>query len=247
MAFAVISGTKFQTAATATSPAIDTTGASTLIVVLSERTPSSGVISDSKGNTWSQLTVYSDDPNDHACSIWWSNATSVGTNHTFTATGTDMACTVSIAAFSGGATSPFDLQNGNNAGTGSTVQPGSITPTQDSELVIAGFVHDRAALPTIGGGFTMYQQLGFGAQYGGGLAYLIQTTATAANPTITFDGTTTSVAVIASFKIPPAPISPDKLAWRPEFPDILLDTSIESVASGFIPRSPSNPSDPTPT
>lgn len=34
--------------------------------------------------------------------------------------------------------------------------------------------------------------------------------------------------------------------WHPSMPDILLDTTIEMVDSGFTPNAPANPTDPTP-
>ncbi len=45
----------------------------------------------------------------------------------------------------------------------------------------------------------------------------------------------------------PGPTTPvTQMGWRGSFPDLLLDTSVEMVESGFTPRSPQDPFDPTP-
>ena len=49
-----------------------------------------------------------------------------------------------------------------------------------------------------------------------------------------------------AMKAPRLVLTADKFGWRGEYPDLLLDTSFESVDSGFIPRSPQDPFDPTP-
>jgi hypothetical protein len=60
------------------------------------------------------------------------------------------------------------------------------------------------------------------------------------------NGSATFHHIMASFR-PFVVVPTDQFQWRPQMPDILLDTSVECVASGFTPRSPTNPVDPTPT
>lgn len=63
----------------------------------------------------------------------------------------------------------------------------------------------------------------------------------AAHPPVWYPSSSAHIA-----HMPPV-IPVDQLQWRPVMPDLLLDTSVECVASGFTPRSPTNPTDPTPT
>jgi hypothetical protein len=83
------------------------------------------------------------------------------------------------------------------------IQPGSVTPTQNNELVVTGIGTSIATgTPTVNGGFTVENTVPLlGGQYfGGGLADLVQTAATPANPLWTWSGTGNLVAVIMTFK-----------------------------------------------
>jgi hypothetical protein len=135
--------------------------------------------------------------------------TSVGTNHTASvaadATPDDPAASIFFAAFSGvKQTSPFDQINGSN-GFASTLQPGSITPTENNELVVALLGINSSGTPmSINSGFTETNtEINFGAgdHYGGCMAYIIQTTAAAVNPTWTRTNTNGMAVMQCSFKV----------------------------------------------
>ena len=129
----------------------------------------------------------------------------MGTGHTFSNTGASNFCSIFVASFSGAATtSPFDQQNGATATGVSTISTGSVTPTNNNELVITQLGFNSAGLPTsIDNGFTKTNDVEFGAanNYGGSMAYKIQTTATAVNPSWTRTGTLAQTAVIATFNV----------------------------------------------
>ncbi len=213
MAIAVVSSVLLPRGVTgATSSSIDTTGATLLVMGLAgfQIVANSYTISDSKGNTWTPLTAKDTGAAHEArTQLFYVANPTVGTGHTF-----DWAyagygnATAAVIAFSDCLTvSPFDQQNGFGTNSEvSTVQPGSITPTEDNEVVVVmgGFPNDmNSGSGSINGGFTIAHQREFGGSncVGGLMAYLIQTTAAAANPTITAPtGTDPMSAVIASFK-----------------------------------------------
>lgn len=184
-----------------TTASLDTTGATLLVAVLTTNAATN--ISDNKGNTWTGLTAQTNTGITTRIFYVNSNSPTVGTGHTFTTTST--ASVLSIMAFSSGASTPFDVENGTSAASGATIAPGSITPSQDNEIIIAGVTGGNTMTTvSIDAGMTIaYQQpLTGGVCYGSGAAYKIQTTAAAISPTWTFaNGSTANIsAVIASFK-----------------------------------------------
>ena len=92
----------------------------------------------------------------------------------------------------------LDVQNGNNSGA---TQPGSITPSLNGSLIIAGIADENSGGDSVNDGFSTPLQapLVGGQNYGVASAYLVQTTAAAINPTWTSTGGLTSN-VIAAFK-----------------------------------------------
>lgn len=189
---------------TFTTGSINTTGANLLTIVLTENTPGGAAISDSKVNSWTICTEQSNSINP-ACTIYYCNAPSVGTLHTFTATGSSIFAVISADAWAGADTvSPLGQQNGTGGGAfTNTAAPGSITPALDNELVISGFAWNASMVITSVTGCTILDQTNFsaGVNYGGGAAYAIQTTAIAINPAWNFTGTLAGNVVVASFKV----------------------------------------------
>ncbi len=121
-------------------------------------------------------------------------------SQTVTISGTVSA--VVFAAFSGVDTSsPFDQQNGFQNCSGSTCPPGSITPSANNELVVSSLCWTDAGNSSIDSGMTIIDQIPLvgGVNYGAVLAYIVQTSAGAINPTWTAP-TTTVATTIASFK-----------------------------------------------
>lgn len=193
-----------------------TTGANLLVV--SAAAYSGGgpcTMTDSNNNAWTQINsaAYAGQQNAY---LYYSSAPVVGASQVFTWGGANCYPSLAVSAYSGAASgNPLDQNSSHaNSVTGTTVQPGSVTPSQGNELVVAGQTEDVAngsagqwANPTIDSGFTVSvstpgQSDSFVA-YGAASAYLIQTSATAENPTWTTDssvGSATLTGSIATFK-----------------------------------------------
>jgi len=191
MAIALISSSAPATnAVSATTSAIDTTGANLLVIQMACNDPHTDTPTDSKGNTWTQLTSYTQ--TNVRVRTWYSVPTSVGSGHTFTSNGASFFGTILASAWSGVNATPTDLISGSN-GFANTLQPGSITPSQNDCLILTHVgINATGGTPiSINGGFTELGEVDYGTgdHYGGCFAYLIQTTATASNPTWTRTGT----------------------------------------------------------
>jgi len=166
--------------AIATTSAIDTTGATLLVVSLTTDIQA-GIadFSDSKSNTWTALTDRTG-TNTLNRIAYCANPT-VGSGHTFSyGNGFDTHYWgIAAAGFSGVTTStPFDQESGTTAtGTTSITAP-SFTPTNDNELVVSGLSTWVAATSISGGGgFTVTDVLpAVAGKEAVGLEYLIQTT-----------------------------------------------------------------------
>jgi hypothetical protein len=101
-----------------------------------------------------------------------------------------------VLAFSGAHATPFDMENGAVA-----TQPGSVTPSQNDSLIITAVRAAAGSTPTIDSGFTEFALGNVGGVHiPGGIAYLIQSTAAAVNPTWTVSGGSGIQSVIAAFK-----------------------------------------------
>ncbi len=183
-----------------TTDAIDTTGANLIVIGVTWYSQVQDMtLSDSKGNTWTPLTQV--DKDDWTTQMFYAYAPTVGSGHTFTAGGSATYSTIEVSAWSGAASSPFDQQSTFQT-NGSSIQPGSITPTEDNELVVTHFgQRDNANPGTVNSGYTITDAFGNlgGHALGGSMAYIIQTSAAATNPTWSTDSGGL-VALIASFK-----------------------------------------------
>lgn len=192
MSFALVAHTIAGSTSNApiTTSGIDTTGASLLVVEITDFTGGSTTLTDNKGNTWVGRTAKSDSGGGR-CRIYDCVTPTVGPGHTFTATpaGTSVP-SIGVMAWSGSAVSPFDRENG----TGASLSPGSVTPAADNALVIQALDHEAAAgAVSISGSYTISDSIGIvgGSHFGSSFAYWVQTTATATNPTWTTGGAAT--------------------------------------------------------
>jgi hypothetical protein len=207
MAYALVANT-IKSSADATgvvSDAINTTGANLLILALaSNDAATENTISDSKSNTWSPLTAPAGAIRTR---FFYAASAIVGTLHTFTASNVATSFpAIAIAAFSGAkATSPFDVENGSSAVAVTTIQPGSVSPSENNELLVTAYSHQQNGNPVaVNSGYTITDQVQLvpALAFGLALAYLIQTSAAASNPTWTNNDTFTGSAIIATFKAP---------------------------------------------
>jgi hypothetical protein len=183
-------------------PGITTTGATLFVVAVNNNTGSgTQVMSDSNSNTWTAIAS-GGDTNGFTDTMWYSASPSVGTGHTFQFTGN--GCTINVLAFSGSAVSPLDQsifisdQNGST-----TFNVGPLTPSVNNELVVSANGNGQGGnYSSIDSGFTAEdpQNQVVSTSYGGAIAYLIQTTAAAVNPTWTYTAATNFAGVAASFQ-----------------------------------------------
>ena len=179
-------------------PAIDTTGAN-LIVVMSAGYNAADLCSDNKGNSWTKLTKRG------SSGVVWCyyclNPT-VGSGHTFSVGRNGYGNIEMIMAFSGvkNATA-FDQESGRGDVNAASLQPGSLTPAENGELLITGLYNGDARTPTINSGFTREFYYADGTtQNTGAMGYLIQGTAAAINPTWSWSGSVNSSVEMACFK-----------------------------------------------
>jgi hypothetical protein len=186
-----------------TTGAINSTGANFLAAAVADLTTHPGTDpSDSKGNSWTVLTETTVS-NVRLRLMYAKNATT-GSGHTFTASSAEAEFpAAAFAAFANVHTvTPFDVENGGSTSGGTTVQPGSITPGTDHELVLTGVgISGTPSTMSIDGGYTITDEVDFngGVNFGVALAYLVQTSAAATNPTWTGTAVTSYAARIASF------------------------------------------------
>lgn len=162
-----------------------TTGATLIVVCLSYQQSAGANLSDSKGNTWTRLTLYEGSGSQAGVVFYYCSSPTVGTSHTFTTT--SHFCGLNMFAFSGTrtATTPKDQENGQFvASLSSSVTPGSITPTADGCVLLTTVMNYNGTAPTLPTSYTGFTYTTSTA-FAGGAGYLIQTTATAANPSWT--------------------------------------------------------------
>lgn len=188
----------------ATTSGIDTTGASLLIVaVASFNTPT---LSDSAGNTFTGLTQQT--AGHFSIQLFECYSPITSSSDTFTVSGANSYASLAVAAFSGTSGSAVDTSSGATDTTGSsTLQTGSITPTHNDELIVSGVtVSDWTATLSVNSGLTITDQVASASGMGAGvaLAYLVQASAAAINPTWTKTGgtgtTTDFAASIGAFQ-----------------------------------------------
>lgn len=190
-----------------TTAGVDTTGANLIIVALSSNTANlEPTLSDSNSNAWTGLTAYAGS----GCRIrlFYTYAPVVGAAHTFTASGVAVSVpSIHVMAFDGAASSPFDQENGANAASGTTLSTGSVTPTQDNEIIVSAGGNSFSGAQTLGvsganSAITASFELAGSQHFFSAAAYGLQGSAAAENWTWSWfsSGGSEPVAAIATFK-----------------------------------------------
>ena len=190
-----------------TTTAYDSTAGSCnflVVLVVSYAGATEPTLTDNQSNTWQPLTPYTNSGNGRVHIRYAFNPT-LSASHTFTLNGVATYPAIFIAGFSGMLTTSSVFQSGTDSGanlTGTTIQPGSITPGNSPALVVSGVVAGSAQTFSINSGFTISDQLILvgGQSYGGGFAYLIQSSAAAVNPTWTVGSSAALTTDIAAFQ-----------------------------------------------
>lgn len=182
-----------------TSGTYNTTGAS-LILLATSTFGSHPTPTDSKSNTWTLAkTVTASDSSQ--LSLWYCASPTTDAAQTFGVSGASTFPSVAALAFSGGAGGVTDQSN-SAISSASSLQPGSITPTANAELIVSAFYFNVSATPTVNSSFSTPLESNHlnGECLGLCFAYLIQTTAVAVNPTWTLGSANPNAAYIVSLK-----------------------------------------------
>ena len=180
-----------------TTAGVNTTGANLIVIGITHLSGTTASVSDSNSNTYTALTAITS--GEHRSRLYYCLAPTVGSGHTFTLSGTGIYGAAFVQYFSG--IDSYDKQNGGTS-AGTTVQPGSVTPTNADSLLVTAAADRAAGTISIDGSYTISNQQGqTGVSYGGGMAYLIQAGGpSASNPTWTHGDTSGfSCATIAVF------------------------------------------------
>jgi len=182
-----------------TTPAINTTGADFLVVIGQSDDPSTGVLTDSKGNTWTpRASTSGPTPVVYDCA-----APTVGSGHTFTMTHVGgFTAALAVAAFSGVHTSPFEAVV-NKSIASAKGQAGILAPSVGDLVIVgaAGQYPTVAAGSAIDSDFTVLETAdgaGFSESHVG-MAYLIVTGASGEAPQTWNIATTYAAGDIVSY------------------------------------------------
>lgn len=165
----------------ATTSAFDSTGADLLVALVGNF--SAGTFTDSEGNTWTQLTRR--DGGNPAITPYYVINPSTSASHTFSVSGGLQFPGISVLAFSADGSITFGAETGNTT-SGTGINCGSLTPSEDGALLIAAQAIDNDGTnQSINLSYTEVDDLPWtnNVQIGTASAYLVQSTAAAINPT----------------------------------------------------------------
>lgn len=174
---------------TTTTDPIDTTGANLLVYIGIAGQVGTTSFTDSNNNSWTLgVGVEQSGPNQRS-EIYYCLNPVVGTNHSFTFTGSRISNSFIILAFKGPSALTVDNNSGttNNQGTPTSFTLTSLTPSAPNSLIVSGVLHASSGVTTISSGFAIVKQQSFvnGGNFGGAAAYLIQGAAASIAPTWT--------------------------------------------------------------
>lgn len=188
----------------ATTDSFNSTGA-TLMVVAFNYSPDapSPTITDSKSNSYTLLTPITTLTGANRIRLAYCVSPTVGTGHTVTVEQPAFTAgypVISAYAFSGAGV--FDQAAAGDEEGGTSMQPGSITPSENNCLLfVAGTHDDVTSANAVNSSFSTLTKV---AKSGSNRellsAYKIQTTAGAENPTLSWTTFNWSATVMASFK-----------------------------------------------
>lgn len=187
----------------ATTGAADGTGANLSIVC---QTTNNGVAeptpTDSEGNTYTGETRTSTGGFFYT-RIWHSYNPTVSASMTASWSQATGAGGISLMLFSGAASGGLDQQGQGTTTSATSIASGSITPTENDELIVTMCSFEPAGTLSVDSSITLATQANYagGVNYGTGCGYKIQTTAAAINATWSKTGTAGGMAShVASFK-----------------------------------------------
>ncbi len=184
-----------------TTGAIDTSGASILVVSVNDYDLGHATLSDSKSNTWTPLTSYISAAFNVRTTLYYAKNPTVGAGHTFTTTGATSFNTMCVGAWSNAdTTGPFDAENGAISSGTTSLATGTVTPAGAAELFVSGIGVNALETLAIDSSFSITGSVGFsgGLHFGAGLAW--KESSSAENPTWSFGVSTATAVNLAAFK-----------------------------------------------
>ncbi len=180
---------------------VDSTGANFITEHCTYFNPAGApTIGDSKGNSYTSLTISASGNICHV--IRYCESPVVGVGHTHTISRTGSFGVIGAMAFSGIDSGAFDKQSTANSASATSLATGSVTPAADNQLLVSSGTCNATGTYSVDSSFTLTGQLNFssGVNYGLAMGYKIQTTLGAENPTWSTDGAATVMtANIATF------------------------------------------------
>lgn len=199
-----------------TTAAIDTTGADLLVMAVSYIDGFTMTVSDSESNTWLPLTDYLGGGAYAGVrtKLFYVTNPTTDAAHTFTAAAGSNYASVAVAGFSNVLDGVVDFSSGDGSDVGvggTTVQPGSITPSGNNALIFSAMGYVGNGPASIDSDFTILEQIDNSAAGGFSMAiaYKIQTTAEAVNPTWSSNEAVERIAAsMAAFKHISMPADP---------------------------------------
>lgn len=186
---------------TTTTDPINTTGADLLIIGGAYHNPAGAPTeSDSESNGYTDLTA-SAGGNGSARMHYKTNPVTDAA-HTATYALSGSYNSILFAAFSNVLDAAPEAETGAGNASATTIQPGSITPSEDNCVLITVCEYVAASgVPTINSGFTVIGYINHASNYSVAMAMKVQTTAGAENPTWTAPGSADRIASrMACFK-----------------------------------------------
>lgn len=188
-----------------TTSSVNTTGANLIVLATASYAPRAApTVSDSKSNTWTALSTYTAYLS--RVKLFYCLNPTVGSGHTFTATTSGSAPSICMGSFSGVKTSSaYEAENGNNVAPGTSLSTGSITPAENGELIMSALAISNSETPTVNSSLSILDHVAYATNhYGLDLAYLVQNSAAAINPTWSWTNSRYAAAQIACFKAAPS-------------------------------------------
>lgn len=206
MAFALIDRTSEAVGANGgTSGAIDTTGAT--LIVLSVAFYSGAIagtltVDDSESNTWEPGTIVETANGEESVQQFYCIDPITSATHTFDGLCTNGFVVLSVDAFSAdGDVSFVNESAGGKTDSGTSVQPGSLSATQNGSLFVTGLNFSLRNTATINSSFDDQSvDWSSGVNVGGASAHKIQGTAGAENPTWSWSGAGEGAAAMMLFE-----------------------------------------------
>lgn len=184
-----------------TTGTIDTSGADLLIALIADYNVNATTLSDSKSNSYTSSISKIQAATE--AQLYYKTSPTVGSSHSFTASSTAGYPSICASSFSGAGASPFDQSSTAGASGVTSLATGSVTPSEDNELIVASIAWQNSITGlAIDSSFTIIEEQSVtpAINFGSAIAYLIQTSASAVNPTWSWTGSVNAAVLIATFK-----------------------------------------------